>query len=223
MLITFALPSVNLRACLLILTLSLVHVPCMAIEAAPVTKIEAKAEVNQIAFNDAPKYIQEQIRNVVLNCTEGTLTPDKARIFEYAVADKLTHYVYDYTAWAQHPLPPNCQNSPILCSQSGCLMSVYTQVKPNVFKQSLRTYVLGVGAKEVPQRQADGSVVVTPGFEMVQNKFSCRLINGGTENCTLNFTWKDNKFTYFGFGAKDDQPAIEPPHEREAPAEEPAE
>jgi len=216
---TFVFPSVKLRACFLALALSMLHgLPCVANEDVPApksdAKIEAKVEARQIAWNDAPAYIQEQIKNVVLNCTEGTLTPDKARIFEYTAPKQLSHYVYDYTAWANHPLPINCQNSPMLCGEAGCLMSVYTQIKSNVFKQSLRTYILSVSAKEIAQHQPAGSANTTAAFEMVQNKFSCRLVNGGSSNCTLYFTWKDNKFTYFGFGAKDDQPALEPPREK---------
>ncbi len=209
------LPSVIQRACLLafVIGLCIPHNPLMAAEG----EKPAKAEAAHITWDHAPKYIQEQIRNVVLNCTEGTLTPDKARIFEYKLPGQLTHYVYDYTAWEKHPLMSNCQNSPILCNESGCLMTVYTQIKPNVFKQSLRTYVLKLAAKNIPERAPDGSSIMTPGFEMTQHKYSCRLVNGGDAPCTLNFTWKNNKFTYFGFGAKDDQPPIEPPHEKQDP------
>lgn len=173
-----------------------------------------KAAVAHITWNQAPKFIQEQIRNVVLNCTEGTLTPDKARIFEFTTPDQLPNYVYDYSAWEQQPLMPNCQNSPIMCNESGCLVTAYTQIKPDVFKQSLRTYVLKLAPKQITEHAADGSVITSPGFEMVQSKFSCRLVNGGTSPCAMNFTWKQHKFTYFGFGAKDDQGALEPQHEK---------
>ncbi len=203
--------------CLAFAFLALSTMPCTAQQSASVSS-QAKPEARRIDWDDAPVYIREQIRNVVMNCTEGTLTPNHANIYEYAAPNQLSHYAYDFTAWVQQPVNGNCQNSPPLCGEKGCLLTAYTQIKPNLFKQSLRTYVLSVAPKEIGERTPEGNVVAIAGFEMSQSKFNCRVLNGGTAPCALNFTWKNNKFTYFGFGAKDDQPAIEPPHEKEEPA-----
>lgn len=210
--------SGKLRICALVLALILPALPSTAAEEAKEQAKTAKPTAGQILFDQAPKYLQEQIKNVVLNCSEGTLTPDKVHIYEYAAPGQLTHYAYEYTAWKQHPVSQYCQNSPPLCNRTGCLLTAYTQVKPGVFKQSLRTYVIKVTPKEIGDRQPDGSIVPIAGFEMTQGKQACRLL-GGAETCTLNFTWKDNKFTYFGLGAKDNDPAIEPTHEKAEPAD----
>ncbi|MBY0429257.1 MAG: hypothetical protein K2Q32_08570 [Alphaproteobacteria bacterium] len=174
---------------------------------------------HQIPWSDAPHYIQEQIKNVVLNCTEGTLTPDKTHIYEFSAPNQLSHYVYDFTSWDKHPLIPNCQNSTPLCGETGCLMFAYTQVKPDLFKQSLRTYVLRITAKDISDYDAQGNIVAIPGFEMLQHQYACRLFNNGLKSCALNFTWKNNKFAYFGLGSKDSEPALEPPHEKAPPSE----
>ena len=204
----------SIHACLFAAVLIALHaLPCFA----ATDDASTKPQAHQISWNDTPAYLQEQIKNTVLNCTEGTLTPDKARIFEYATPEQPKHYVYDYSAWKNHPLIPNCQNSLPLCGEAGCLMFAYTQIKPDVFKQSLRTYILHLAAKKISENDAQGNIVEISGFEMEQSKHACRLLDNGNEPCILSFTWKDNKFTYFGLGSKDNEPPIEPPHQKALP------
>lgn len=187
----------------------LLSIPCYAAHST-----NKAPQGHQIAWKDAPAYLQEQIKNVVLKCTTGTLTPDKARIFEYTAPDHLSHYVYDYTAWEKHPLIPNCQNSLPICGENGCLMFAYTQIQPDVFKQSLRTYILRLTTKNIMENDAQGHAVEIPGFEMEQSKHSCRLLNSEEQGCTLSFTWKNDKFTYFGLGSDEAVPHVEPHHEK---------
>jgi hypothetical protein len=190
--------------------------------AGPAQEPEKEIKASQIPWIHAPKYIQEQIRNVVMNCTQGTLTPDRAPIYEYAVPNQPSHYVYHFLPWLKQPLADVCSQGPSLCNQNGCLMIAYTQIKPDLFKQSLRTYVLGFTTKDMlakdslmPDPSAPESLI--RGFEYTQSKYQCRLLNGAKSTCKMSFTWKDNKFTYFG-GGRMESPAIVMPAER-VPAE----
>jgi hypothetical protein len=168
------------------------------------------ATIKFVGYDDAPEYIQTRIKNIVLNCTEGTLTPNKAGVYEYKSGDGLSNYIIDFTAWAKHPIQ-SCTHSPNLCNDTGCTLYAYTQIEKNIFKQSLRAYVQRIGVASVQEKDLNGEIQNLSVIEYVQSKEKCRLINGGNAPCTMNFTWKDGKFTYYGIGRKEVD-AIEPEH-----------
>ena len=87
------------------------------------------------------------------------------------------------------------------------MLYAYSQIATGVFKQSLRTYVRSVKVTEVTETDIAGKEQIHPGFEYTQGKYQCRLVNGGSDTCAMDFTWKDGKFTYFGFGKSDDAAA----------------
>lgn len=157
---------------------------------------ESDPDIQLIAWDDAPDYIQTQIRNVVLNCTQGTLTPNKTKIYEYGVkGENAHHYILYFSAWKNQPLTPACTYGEHVCSHAGCLMMVYTHVQDNIWKSSLRTPVLGL---EITHAQNDGKTI--PLVEMTQDKFQCRIANGGSDTCKASFTWLDGVFRYYGYG-----------------------
>ncbi len=172
---------------------------CVTVCLAPVfLRAQEQAEddtLRRIVFEKAPDYIQTQASNVVMRCTLGTQTPNKAGIWEYvspAFPDQ-THYIIEFSAWKNHPMTPTCTYGVRPYDSSGFLLMVYTQREPGQWVSALRTVARRL---KVDTRKEDG--VKIPVAEITQAPPMCRMVTNGTD-CVSSFTWHGGKFRYYGF------------------------
>ncbi len=153
--------------------------------------------LRSIPWNSAPDYIQTQVRNIVMSCTEGSLTFDRAKILRYDMPEhpKTHHYVIDFSAWRGQPLRASCSYGQ-LCDKDGCLLAAYTQVGKDVWDLATRQNVVSWRVTEEPE--TDESLAY-PVLEMQLRGDACRVT--GADPCQSGFTWHGNRFSYLGFGA----------------------
>lgn len=149
-----------------------------------------------IGWGDAPGYIQEQARNVVMHCSEGEYTPNQVRFLRHrsASAPDAVQFVLDFSAMRglTHQLPGCNYNSPV-CGPAGCFLMAYTQMADGGWDQtwfgsalSWKTTAITVAGMELPA------------IEVTQAAPSCTLVNGGHGSCPAQFTWIGGKFKFFG-------------------------
>lgn len=173
---------------------------------------DARDRMTRISYDQAPDYIREQVKNIVMNCTEGTLTINKANVYEYTSPETpgLAHYVLDFTPWRGQPVTNTCVYAGRLCVNDSCMVIAYSAVDDHNWVQSQRLYVKAVAIKEV---QDNG--IALPIVEITRERQYCRNANGGQGECASSYTWYGGKFRYFGYGRKEE--VKDPTAEKYAP------
>lgn len=153
--------------------------------------------LRQIDWSAAPAYIQGQIKNLVLHCTNGALTPNKARVFEYSspAFPEKRHYLIDYLAWMHVPPVDACNYGPKPCESDSCLLFAYTMQEDGSFSLATRLSI-----RKLDFTESVDSSGPFPLAEITQDPMSCRAANGGKNTCRVRLTWHGGKFRFFGFG-----------------------
>jgi hypothetical protein len=173
--------------------------------------VDSEDTFDLIAWNKAPLYIQEQVRGVVMNCTEGTLTPNKINIYSYTSPAYPTHahFLIDFSPLKGHPLTQSCVYGHKPCSDRGCSIVAYTQKGDTVWDASLR---LPVRKMDIIDIEEGGKKF--PAIEIIQDKAQCLNTEQASDDCTTRFTWHGDKFSYIGLSTKEDlQPEVAQPND----------
>lgn len=173
---------------------------------APVHAEEIKSHdrLERVGFDALPGYIKAQINGIVLHCTSGALTPNKATIYAFtAAADpERTHYAIDFLAWKDEPASATCSTGSAPCDSGSCQMLAYTQTDKDLWIKSQKLYVDALSLVD-----GEGDDTGTSFIEVHQEKSLCRFARTSGAGCTVHFTWANGKLKYFGFG---EEKAAEP-------------
>ncbi len=160
--------------------------------------------LEKIKWKAAPEFVRTQVTSVITKCTQGTLTPDHVIVYRYVAQGahaKTPHYMLDFSEFKGHPYTLTCSHGTYPCKGEACLMQIYTQDKPGNFVPSLRPYALSFNIEEIVN---DGRVLQV--VHVKQPKKACRNFGTGTtDDCSISFTWINNKFRYFGLVLNDEQ------------------
>lgn len=167
-------------------------------------EIQSHDRLERVGFDALPGYIKAQINGIVLQCTSGALTPNKASVYAFtaAAAPELTHYVIDFLAWKDEPASATCSTGSAPCEAGSCQMLAYTQTDTDLWLKSQRLYVDALATVEGDQEDATTSFI-----EVHQEKSLCRFARTSGAGCKVRLTWANGKLKYFGFG---DEKAGEP-------------
>jgi len=193
---------------LLAFVLILLSAPFTPALASDAVAENAGDQLDPIKWDQAPSYIQQQARNVVMHCSSGEYTPDQVRFLRFSAPSAgLTHYVLDFSA--MHGLTqqlPGCNyNSPV-CGPMGCFLMAYSQLADGSWDQSWFASALSWKLSTVT---LNGKTF--PGIEVTEAAPACTVVNGGHEGCEIAFTWIGAKFKFIGFtSVMDNAPAQQP-------------
>ncbi len=167
--------------------------------AAPVQAEEIKSHdrLERVSFDTLPGYIKAQINGIVLHCTSGALTPNKATVYAFTAAaePERTHYAIDFLAWKAEPASETCSTGSAPCDSGSCQMLAYTQTDKDLWIKSQRLYVDALSLVE-----GEGDDVGTSFIEVHQEKSLCRFARTSGAGCKVRFTWANGKLKYYGFG-----------------------
>jgi len=159
----------------------------------------AADSIEKIGWGQAPAYIQQQARNVVMHCSAGEYTPNQVKILRYTspAAPGAAQYLLDFSAMRglTQQLPGCNYNSPV-CGPMGCFLMAYTQTNDGSWDQSWFGLALAWQMAEV--KLAGLSFA---GIEVTQAPPNCGLVNGGHATCPVQLTWIGGKFKYIGYAS----------------------